>query len=244
MRNLKENDFKEAISETFIPQSSSGEIVWECDGQEVNNDDDLNNDNDMDDSMESAPIVTDTAAVNNDDDDDDVAWEDASMPNDDFADDEEIEAETVIAPFTLSIMLPMTAMGVATADNAVVLQTLKEISNHLTSFALPTLTKWRGELSLAMGVYNHDNYDDNRSRKRGRDDDVDELQQHSRRSTMPIDDLTSMQEKEVISYALREVYALELEVQTVLRTRCSTFLQQPPMPSSPSHTSLSAVESY
>ena len=242
MRILKENDLKEAISETFIQQSSSGEIVWECDGQEVNNDDDLNNDNEMDDSTEPAPLATDTAAVNNDDDDDDVAWEDASVPNDDLEDDEEIEAEAVIAPFTLSIMLPMTAMGVATADNAVVLQTLKEISNHLTSFALPTLTKWREELSLAMGVYNHDNYDDNRSRKRGRDDDVNELQQHSRRSTMPIDDLTSMQEKEAISYALREVYTLELEVQTVLRTRCSTFLQQPPMPSSP--MSLSAVESY
>ena len=124
----------------------------------------------------------------------------------------------------------MTAMGVETADNAIVLQTLREISNHLTSFALPTLTKWRGELSSAMGVYNHDNSEDKKSKKRGRADDENEIQEPSRRSTMPIDDLTSIQEKEAISYALREVYTLELEVQTVLRTRCSTFLQQPPVP--------------
>ena len=196
--------------ETLIPLSSSREVVWDCDGQELDNDDDIDADIEVGDSGKPNPIAIDNSV--NDDDDDDVAWEDASVPYDDVEEVEESQAETVIAPFTLSIRLPMTAMGVETADNAIILQALREISNHLTSFALPTLTKWRGELSSAMGVYNHNDAEVEISRKRGRADDDKESLHSSRRSAKPIDDLTSMQEKEAISYALREVYTLELEV--------------------------------
>lgn len=229
MKIYSENDQKEAASETSFSQSSSGAVVWECDGQEVNDDDNVRVDDEGGDGAESTQVAVDNS-VNNDDDDDDVAWEDASVPYDDSEDVEENLADIVTAPYTLSIMLPMTAMGVETADNAIVLQTLREISTHLTSFALPILTKWRGELSSAMGVYNQDDSADKRSRKRGRADDDSELQHSSRRLTVPADHLTSKQKEEAISYALREVYKLELEVQTVLRTRCSTFLQQLPLP--------------
>jgi hypothetical protein len=227
MEVYSENDQKEAVSDTLFPQSSSGEVVWECDGQEVNDDDNVKDDNEGADGAESTQVAVDNSV--NDDDDDDVAWEDASVPYDDSEDAEENQADIITAPYTLSIMLPMTAMGVETADNAIVLQTLREISTHLTSFALPILTKWRGELSAAMGVYNQDDGADKRNRKRGRADDDNELR-HSRKLTVPADHLTSKQEEEDISYALREVYTLELEVQTVLRTRCSTFLHQLPSP--------------
>jgi hypothetical protein len=229
MKIYSENDQMEAVSDTSFPQSSSGDVVWECDGQEVNDDDNVNDDNEGADGAERPQVAVDNS-VNVNDDDDDVAWEDASAPYDDSEGAEENQADIITAPYTLSIMLPMTAMGVETADNAIVLQTLREISTHLTFFALPILTKWRGELSSAMGVYNQDDSADKRSRKRGRADDDSELQQSSRRLTVPADHLTSKQEEEAISYALREVYTLELEVQTVLRTRCSTFLQQPPLP--------------
>lgn len=228
MEIYSENDEKEIVSDTSFPQSSSGEVVWECDGQEVNDDDNVKDDDEGVDGAESTQVAVDNSV--NDDDDDDVAWEDASVPHDDPDDAEENQADVITAPYTLSIMLPMTAMGVETADNAIVLQTLREISTHLTSFALPTLTKWLGELSSAMGVYNQDDSADKRSRKRGRTDDDSELQHSSRRLTVPADHLTSKQEEEAVSYALREVYTLELEVRTVLRTRCSTFLHQLPSP--------------
>lgn len=228
MKIYNENDRQETVSDTSFPQSSSGEVVWECDGQEVNDDDHVTDDNEGCNGVERTQVAVDNSV--SDDDNDDVAWEDASVPYDDHEDSEENQADIITAPYTLSIMLPMTAMGVETADNAIVLQTLREISTHLTSFALPTLTKWRGELSAAMGVYNQDDSADKRSRKRGRADDDNELQHSSRRLTVPADHLTSKQEEEAISYALREVYTLELEVQTVLRTRCSTFLHQLPSP--------------
>jgi hypothetical protein len=81
------------------------------------------------------------------DDDSDVAWEedqshkDSSDIGSEEKEDQRLEIST--APYTLEINLPMTAVGVETADNKIVLQAIREISAHLISHALPTLEGWR-----------------------------------------------------------------------------------------------------
>jgi hypothetical protein len=188
--------------------SKSQPIVWECDGEEICCEDEKDD--------EAKPT---SVAGSRNDDDDDVVWEDG-VDDSDHEDQDEHQAEITSAPFTIEINLPMTAAGVETADNAIVLQTLREITSHLTTHALPILSEWRGALASALGVLNYRRDDEGPSKKRKRGAGkfdaalVDNTQ----------NDEAYCPEKDAISSALRVVCALDDEVQKVLRTRCRTLL--------------------
>jgi hypothetical protein len=192
--------------------SKSQPVVWECDGEEICGEDEIND--------EVKPIsVANSCNDANDNDDDDVVWEDG-VDDSDHEDLDEHQAEITSAPFTIEINLPMTAAGVETADNAIVLQTLREITSHLTTHALPILSEWREALASALGVLNYNGEDEGPSKKRKRgtgnfnDAFIDTTNKNE----------TYSPEKDAISSTLRVVCALDDEVQKVLRTRCRTLL--------------------
>ena len=192
------------------PPPKSQPIVWECDGEEVFCEDE------KDDVAQSTSLSNN---CNDDNDDDDVVWEDG-VDDSDHEDLDDHQAEITSAPFTIEINLPMTAAGVETADNAIVLQTLREITSHLTTHSLPILSEWREALASALGVLNYRREDEGPSKKR---------KWGAVKFNAPLvddtkKDETSSPEKEAISSALRVVCALDDEVQKVLRTRCRTLL--------------------
>lgn len=181
----------------------SDEVIWEYDGQEIEPPPEINVDGKNNDEC-----IKDDEHNNHSDDDNDVAWEDDQSHENDSEEDQNLEIST--APYTLEIHLPMTAAGVETADNAIVLQALREISAHLTTHALPALEDWRRTLSAASGCYHSEHLD----RKRKRDSQMIEENTRS---------ITEVQ-KERIRKGLKDVCDLDREVQEILKTRCSRFL--------------------
>lgn len=196
------------------PPSKSQSTLWECDGEEIYCEDEK--DDEAKPSSEAGRCNDDNA---NNDDDDDVVWEDG-VDDIDHEDLDEHQAEITSAPFTIQINLPMTAAGIETADNAIVMQTLREITSHLTIHSLPVLSEWREALASALGVLNYRGEEEEPSKKRKRGTEkfnppsIDDKKK----------DETYSPEKEAISSALRMVCALDDEVQKVLRTRCRTLL--------------------
>lgn len=191
-----------------IPPSSSQRVVWECDGEEICCDDDKDD--------EAKPT---SVSDHCNDDDDDVVWEDG-VDESDNEDSDEHHAEITSAPFTIEINLPMTAAGVETADNAIVLQTLRELSSHLRTHSLPILSEWREALASALGVFNYRGEVEGPSSKRRRSAEKLNIPM----SNHVVKDDVDCPEKDMISSALRVVCALDDEVQKVLRTRCRTLL--------------------
>jgi hypothetical protein len=201
-----------SLSSSLI-SSSSQSLIWECDGEEV----EVKACSDEEDGDDSAPNALEN---DDDDDDDDVAWED---------DDEGVEVveedqvEVSMAPYTLQIIVPTTAVGVESADNAIVLHTLREIASHLTLHALPALQEWRKVLSAALGCYNHSDQKEIWTMKRKRASlAANEIE--SATSTTEVDRAAREYEKSETSKALRQVVNLEHEVLTMLNTRCNTLL--------------------
>ena len=228
-------------SSSFIAPATS--LLWECDGQEVDDQEYSNAVSDVDDEKDNADVDDD----DNDDDDDDVAWEDAEEEkkadtighdddnnnnnnnNDDDDDDDDgsidgRRSEMNMTPFTLEIRLPMTASVIETSDNEIVMHTLKEITNHLTIHALPVLRGWREALSAALGCYNHtsDSLSNGMISSNKRKFDSDSVVIAN--NTITSNNNMNQQNKMKITAALHEVCAVDDEVQKILRTRCKTLL--------------------
>ena len=187
----------------------SAQLLWECDGEEVEGDVEV-------DDIVNANAFSDNA------DDDDVAWEDdaenESASEDE--DDDDVRRQTVSAPYTIEIHLPMTAAGIQNADNAIVVQIIREINNHLRSHALPLLSDWREALSTAVGAYNEreDRTVPTAKRMRQNNGSAASIEDTAIRSGIDHKMMMSM------SAALAEVCAVDHEVQTLLNTRCKTLL--------------------
>lgn len=198
------------------PPSKSQPTLWECDGEEIFCEDDK--EDEVKPTSEAERCNNDNTN-NDDDDDDDVVWEDG-VDDSDHEDLDEHQAEITSAPFTIEINLPMTAAGIETADNAIVMQTLREITSHLTIHSLPILSEWREALASALGVLNYRGEEEEPSKKRkwGKEKFNPPITDNKKK------DETYSPEREAISSALRVVCALDDEVQKVLRTRCRTLL--------------------
>ena len=183
-------------------------LLWECDGEEV------------DGGVENGEtVIMDAFPGDAADDDDDVAWEDDAENKSDSEDDDS-QRQTVSAPYTIEIHLPMTAAGIQNADNAIVVQTIREINNHLRSHALPLLNDWREALSVAIGTYNEcqERVVPIGKRIRSNNGSAVSIKDRTVRSGIDHKVMTS------ISTALAEVSAVDHEVQTLLNTRCRTLL--------------------
>lgn len=215
------------LSSSSLSAAPAASILWECDGQEVDDPEYVNELSDNDDKNDVA------------DDNEDVAWEDAvddenSTDHGDYDDDindDNVTMDMNMTPFTLEIRLPMTASGIETCDNAIIMQTLREITNHLTIHALPILREWREALSAALGCYNHAHQSGSgremSSNKRKRDSHTLCNEDNTISSGINLSGSTDRaQEENKLKFigALREVCALDDEVHRILRTRCKTLL--------------------
>jgi hypothetical protein len=185
------NDTTDRVSkDKLLLLPHSDRVVWESDGQEIEAPPD--NDNDCENNAEK-----DGEYKNYSDDDSDVAWEeDHENSSDTGKEEEDQRLEISTAPYTLEIHLPMTAAGVETADNSIVLQALREISGHMTAHALPALEQWREALSTALGCYHSGNI----------------VQKRKRDSTPPIitgdDEKRNQLQKERMTQKLQDVCAI------------------------------------
>lgn len=195
------------IHQKIIANAPSANVHWECDGEEI-------------DGEEEEGVAAGAITFPDNADEDDVAWEDESEKEVDTEEDDEAHIETLSAPYTIEINLPMTAAGIQNADNVIILQTIREITNHLNIHALPLLSDWRESLSAALGTYNQCC------------DHITPVAKRIRLSEelcAPIVDNTIRPKMEYkmmlcISAALAEVCAVDQEVQTLLSTRCRTLL--------------------
>ena len=214
------------LSSPSISAAPVASILWECDGREV---DDPEYANELSDDEYKNDVA---------DDNEDVAWEDAAEDDNstdngecnDVINDDNLTMDTNMTPFTLEIRLPMTASGIETSDNAIIMQTLREITNHLTIHALPIMREWREALSAALGCCNHAHQSvpgrEASSNKRKWDSNPIFSEDNTISSSTHLSgNIDVLQEnKPKFMTALREVCALDDEVQRILRTRCKTLL--------------------